>query len=248
MAAGALNLEKAWNAVSLEERIELVSRVKAEAIVAAMAVALFGGAIAYGFNQVILLAVAGALALVSFPIYASYSWRQKKPSLVLRYLAIRSVARRWAFNLGYADYDIVLVFRGSVEIKKSEDDEKNEPQTVDLLYSNDPRQPAWICLMRGGLVVLTEQRGGAKAEFATSFGPGAACRLAQANDKLPSGSLIVTSAKRHNIGHAAIIQSKYPGAMYVLEKQMTLLLQERAENQQRLEEKRAAKDAKQSTR
>ena len=75
MSTGTLNINNAWNAVALEERLELISKAQAQGTVAAVASFFLMGAIAYGFDQIWLLAAGAISAFLAFPLFANHRWR-----------------------------------------------------------------------------------------------------------------------------------------------------------------------------
>lgn len=238
MAAKAttLSVENAWNAVALEERIELISRAQAEGIVAAITYLLFIGAVAYGFDKIWVLAGGSVGTLLVIPLFASYSWRRTKPALILSYLAVRSVARRYAYGFNITDFDIVLIFRGRMEERfSSEEDEviMRQRDDVDIDSPYEREKEVWICLMRGAIVILSEKKGGAKLEFIAPIMPDCTCRKASPQDNAPHRGLILTGAGPSK-GRKIVLSSTYPGALYVFERQLARLLVEVTKGYERL--------------
>lgn len=224
----SLSVQNAWNSVALEERLELVSRCQANGLVAGLTFALMMGAVAYGFDKFPLLLVAFGGALLVHPMFASYTWRKAKPAIILQYLAARSMARRYAYGIGIGDLDIILIFRGEMLNQFKNEEEELEflsRQDVDLDNPNEAVIPVWICLMRGGLALLSERQGGAKLEFLTPLTRENPCKAGVDADGTPSGLLTVGGvgqAKGKSVG----IRSRYPAAMYVFERQLKRLIEE----------------------
>ena len=156
--AQSLSVKDAWNAVALEERLELLARARGDGIVAGLVVALLIGAVAYGFDQVWLLAGSVAGAMLAMPIFASYSWRKNKPAVILSYLAVRAVARRYAYGYKVGDFSVIVIFRGTMRtIFASEADEAlmRQRESVDFDTDTNPEKKVWICLIRGAIVCLS---------------------------------------------------------------------------------------------
>lgn len=224
--AGALSIRNAWNAVAVEERIELVSRAQAEGIMAAGCFIILMGAIGYGFDQIWVLASGALCSLLIMPLFSSYAWRRLKPEMILKYLAVRSVARRYAYGYKITSYDVILTFRGELEQRYRTKDEQvaaEQSQKVDFFDSDSKKaRDVWICLMRGGLVVMSERLGGAKLEFITPIDLDVICREPLPEDEAPEDSAVIIGEK----GRKVIITSRYPGALYVFRKQFPRLIEE----------------------
>lgn len=229
MARGsALSISHAWNSVALEERLELVSKCQADGIIASLVFAFMMGAVAYGFDKFFLLTVAIAGAILIMPMFSSYSWRKGKPALILQYLAARSIARRYAYGFNVSDLDIVLIFRGEMLEQFVSDEEEfayRSTQEVDLEHSSARNIPVWVCLMRGGLVLMSEKAGGAKLEFVTSIVREMSCEPTVTEEGVPTGAISV-SGTGPSKGRRVSVSSRYPGAMYVFEKHLRRLIEE----------------------
>ena len=113
--SAVLSIEDAWNSVALEERIELIARSQAFGLACGLACLLAIGAMAYGFDQPWLL-LGGALGATTIgPIFSSRHWRRYKPATIMEYLAVRSIARRYAVGFNIREVDIVLIFKGTMK-------------------------------------------------------------------------------------------------------------------------------------
>ena len=233
----SLNIERAWQAVALEERLEMISSAQAHGILAAALVSLLIGAVAYGFDNIWLLLGSLVGALTIMPLYTSYEWRKSKPELILKYLAVRSVARRYAFGAAISNFDVILIFRGVFrEVYNSEEQERlaKQQQDTDLEGSSqEDEKEVWICLMRGGLVVLSECRGGAKLEFVTPTAADVVCRRSSAEDQAPDNWVLVQGTGISK-GRTAAISSRFPAALYVFEKQLSRITEELDKSRKKL--------------
>ena len=79
------------------------------------------------FDEVWLLPSGLFGAILIAPLYTSYAWRRERPEIILKYLAVRSVARRFAYGAHLPQIDIVVLFQGQLkELTK---------------YSNDSADP-----------------------------------------------------------------------------------------------------------
>lgn len=229
MTSHTLNVDNAWNAVSLEERLELIAKCQAFGILAASMVFIFVGAIAYGFDQIWLLLAGVAMAVIAMPAFASYSWRRHKPTLILNYLAVRSVARRYAYGYVLPELGFVIIFRGRItRIFSSKEEEElfKQQQEVDLDDQSNAHmsKDVWICLLRGGIIALSEQKGGARLEYITAISPNVVMRKGKREDGFSEDDIIVEGIGNMP-GRKVVIQSKYPGTLYVFERKLARLIE-----------------------
>ncbi len=232
----SLSVNDAWNAVSLEERLEIVSRAKGEGVLAALCFLSFVGSVAYGLDNILILAAGALLSVMVMQIFSSQAWRRMKPELILSYLAVRAVARRHAFAQRIAPLDIVLIFRGTMQDRfgnREEEESYRQSQVVDFHSDLSEERHVWICLLRGGLVMLAERSGGAKLEFLTHVTPETVCRKPNAAEGERENALVIEGSGAHR-GRKVVVCSEYPGAMYVFEKQLQRLIFESAESKRRI--------------
>ncbi len=234
--AGSLSVNDAWHSVSLEERLELIARSQAYGIAAAMLSMLLMGTIAYGFDQIWLLAGGAALSVLVIPFFSDYSWRQDKPKLILNYLAVRSVARRYAYGYEIPDINIVLIFRGKMKhlfANKEEEELFKQSQEVDFYTNNSREKDVWICLLQSGIVILSERPGGARLEYVTAITPNVRVRKPTSTEEAKPESVVIEGIGSA-LGRTVAINSKYPGALYVFEKQLDRLIPYSERNQKKL--------------
>ena len=231
--ASSLTIDNAWSSVSLEERLDLISRANAEGVVAAFGFLLLVGSIAYGFDKILLLGLAFFGMPFVMQIYASYCWRKHKPELILKYLAARTVARRYGYMYRIPDLDVLLIFRGKVqEIYEDSVDElqaiKEDASDLDLYSQKKPStvKEAWICLLRGCVIILVEDFGGAKMDFIMPFDANTTVeKLEEDQGDIPEGAMILTGDGLSR-GRKLGVFSKYSAAMYVFEKQTLGIIDE----------------------
>lgn len=238
----ALSVDDAWNSVALEERLELISRAQANGIFAAFITVLIVGTIAYGFDQIWLLAGGVAISPFVFSLFSSYSWRRGKPALILAYLAVRTVARRYAYGYNLNEIDIVLIYRGKMrELFSSKEEEEINKQRISVDFDGGAKlesdKEVWVCLLRGGIILLSERTGGAKMEFITAIGPEMGCKRYTKDEELPTHTLQIDGIGQSR-GRSVLIWSGSPGAQYVFERRVNSLVSEAAATVERLEKLR----------
>lgn len=239
-----LSVDDAWNAVALEERLELVSKAQAHGLIGCSCSVLLIGTIAYGFDAIWLLWAGMATVPFVFPLFASYSWRRGKPALILAYLAVRAVARRYAYGYNLTDLDIVLIYRGTMkELFKSKEEEalSKHKQTVDFEAPAEAEKLVWICLLRGGVLVLSERAGGAKLDFISPIVPELNVRRPRPEEDGPENAVVIEGCHMSK-GRVVMISSNAVAAQYVFDKQLEALLTESRRTAERLEALRATKD------
>ncbi len=247
--AVALRVEEAWNGVSVEERFELVARAKAHAFIVALAASFLFGAIAYGFDNIWLLCIALVVGSISMSISGGKFWRRHKSELILTYLAVRSVSRRYAYAYKIPAIDIILIFRGQIERLYSSEEEKvlaRERENVGFDTISKQTNPVWICLLRGAVLVLSERPGGAKLEYIAPINPN--LNIRRQNEKegttTPTAGIIISGV---NNQIDILVTSPYKGALYVFEKRLARLIydvvsqKDLQEQKKLLEEKLAQK-------
>ncbi len=238
-----LSVDDAWNAVALEERLELVSKAQAHGLIGCTCSVLLIGTIAYGFDAIWLLWAGMATVPFVFPLFASYSWRRGKPALILAYLAVRAVARRYAYGYNLTDLDIVLIYRGTMkELFKTKEEEalSKHKQTIDFEAPVETDKLVWICLLRGGVLVLSERAGGAKLEFITPIVPELEVRKPRPDEDAPDNAVVIEGCHMSK-GRVVMISSTAVAAQYVFDKQLDALWSESRRTAERLEALRAAK-------
>jgi hypothetical protein len=224
----ALSIDDAWNAVALEERLELLSRCHADGVLAGIAAFGLLGAIAYGFDEIYLLAGGLVAAFFIVPLFMSYSWRRGKPALILAYLAVRTVSRRYAYGYNITDLDIILIYRGTLrELYRNREEEEmvKQKQTVDFGSNNDVEKPIWICLLRGAIVLLSEREGGAKLEFLAPVTNELLVRKPRGEESESDTALIIEGLNMSK-GRTIVLDSRSVGAQYVFERQVARLVSE----------------------
>ncbi len=232
------SIELAWQAVSLEERLELISKSQASGLIASIACIMAMGAIGYGLDQIYFLVAGLASCTFIFPLFSSYCWRRGKPALILAYLAVRTVGRRYAYAFNVPDIDIIIIYRGVMkQFFNDEEEEEYARQTLTVGVDNTigSTKEVWVMMMRGGLLLLSEAPGGAKLEFLTHITAESVISPSDDPD-MPEGSLNIRGVGASK-GKQIVLGSKYPGAHFVFTKQLDYIVQEHVawqESQERL--------------
>ena len=236
-AGGSLIVDEIWQSVSLEERLELISKSHASGFLASCITLFIMGSIAYGLDKIWLLAVAVGFAFFTFPLFSSQTWRTGKPSLILAYLAVRTVARRYAYSFDLTNIDLILIYRGHMKpiIDSKEDEYQQQKDSTEFDSNFEEYTPVWIVLMRGGIIVMSERIGGAKLEFITPILHDTRIEEAEEGSLSPreAGSIIHGSGV--NKGKSIILKTGYKGAQYVFTKKVEQLVLEAQKTQETIE-------------
>jgi hypothetical protein len=235
-----LFIDDIWQSVALEERLELISKCQASGFIAALVNLFVVGSIAYGLDKIWLLAAALGGSFFVFPLFSSYTWRNGKPSIILAYLAVRTIARRYAYSFNFPNIDIILIFKGEAKrvFDSKEQEELYKQKTkIDLEYSDSPYKKVWVVLMRGGVVVMSEKKGGAKLEFMTTFNH--ENTINEVTEDIDSGErACIVDGIAQSKGKKFIIKSRHKAAHYVFEKQYSNIIEEFKKAQESLEKLR----------
>lgn len=242
MAAGGSSfaIDDIWHSVALEERLELISKCQASGFLAAVVNLFVMGSIAYGLDKIWLLAAAFGGSFFVFPLFSSYTWRSGKPSLILAYLAVRTISRRYAYSFDLPNLDIILIFKGEYkEIFDTKEQEElhKQKQKIDFNSSISEYKKAWIVLMRGGVLILTERKGGAKLEFITTYTHESTVVPSEEGSEYGERACIIDGMAQ-NKGRKVLIKSRQKGAHYVFEKQYSALIDESIKTQESIEKLR----------
>ena len=205
-----------WRKIPPEEKLELMARAHSHGVAACLLVLAVFGTVAVGLKipQMFWGAFVGVPFIFQF--VAAKSWRDFRPRVMLDYLAARSAARRYAFGTNCQDLSVALMFRG--ELASINSDEPNAGN------SEGPRVflPVWVSLFTDTVVVMSEQRGGAKLEFAKTLDD----RLEISSegfdepDTSTERQVTVSFTARDLVNWTYYIKSRHPGALLVFERKM----------------------------
>ena len=155
-----------WRQIPPEEKLEMMARAHSRGILTSLGLILTASTCAVAFQEVGLMWGAILFAPVVFQISASRAWRDLQPRKILRYLAARSAARRYAYSAQSTDLTLDLIFQGSIEELVDED---NAEAVLEAAARGVHETAAWITLFKDTVVVLSEKSGGAASELVQSI-------------------------------------------------------------------------------
>ncbi len=234
--SSSLAVDEIWQSVSLEERLELISRSQASGLIASLVTVFMVGSIAYGLDKISLLVVAFGCAFFTFPLFSSHTWRTGKPSLILAYLAVRTVARRYAYGFDLPNIDIILIYRAKMQplFATTEEEYAHNKKNFDSGSSTRSETPVWVVLMRSGILLLSEKTGGAKLEFVSPIVHDTAIEEYTENLRMGESACTIQGSGVSK-GKSVLLKTKYKGAHYVFVKRFQQLVFECVKAQQTLE-------------
>jgi 6-pyruvoyl-tetrahydropterin synthase len=151
-----------WRQIPPEEKLEMMARAHAKGLTTSLGVILLGSTCAIAFQEVSLMWGTILVSPIIFQMSASKAWRGLKPVKILRYLAARSAARRYAYTAQSSDLTMDLIFQGAIE---EVIDESNAEEVLEAAARNVKATEAWITLFKDTVVVMSEKTGGAKSEL-----------------------------------------------------------------------------------
>lgn len=207
-----------WRIIPPEEKLELLSKSHARGIVSAITAIVVGSTLAVGFKWNWFLWGSMMISPLIFQFAAGKEWRKLKPQAILKYLAARSAARRYAFAAQSKDLTVAFMFRGKLE-KISAKQEFED--SLDSIISNASEAEVWVTLFRDCIVMMSERPGGAELKFGHLI-----------NEKLtitgisPDGDsdysndreIYLTVQEKKNEEKKYKLTSKFPAALIVFEK------------------------------
>jgi hypothetical protein len=96
---------------------------------------------------------------------------------------------------------------------------------VDVDQAVTENLPVWVCLLRGGIILLSERDGGAKLEYSTPIGREMSVTQLRDEDGNLTGEISIVGIA-HARGKKVTLSSRFPGAFYVFERQLARLIVE----------------------
>lgn len=215
-----------WRIIPPEEKLELLSKSHARGIVSAITAIVVGSTLAIGFKWNWFLWGSMMISPLIFQFASGKEWRKVKPQAILKYLAARSAARRYAFAAQSKDLSVDFMFRGTLE--KVQDRQKAE-DAIESILEGASEAEVWVTLFRDCIIMMSERPGGAELKFGYLI-----------NEKLsitglsPDGDsdysndreIYLTVQERKNDEKKYKLTSRFPAALVVFEKKAIELQRE----------------------
>lgn len=157
-----------WRTIPPEEKFELIARSHSKGALAAISVVLTCCTFAVALQMQWMIWV-GLLAMpFAFQFTALRAWRGVKGRIMLEYLAVRSVARRFGYATKATDLGIQMLIRAEIN---EEFDSENESldAAFSAIESANKDAAMWVGLLNTALVGFAEGKHGAEARFVTKI-------------------------------------------------------------------------------
>lgn len=230
---------EAWRQIPPEVKLELMARAHSKGLMVAVGTVLAASTCAVALKVVWLMWAALLFSPIIFQLSASTAWRGLKPSIILRYLAARSAARRYAYTAKSQELNLELIFPAIIEPIIDHD---NPMSVLNASMSDMSTKEVWITLFTDCLVVMSEDHGGAKLDIAhildhkINISSVSADGKDYSNEKELTISILkegLTNFGEEDMTYNYKVTSKYPAALVVFEKKMIELKDEYAKEQQK---------------
>ena len=216
-----------WQVVPPEEKLELMARAQAAGVVACIIAVIIASTIAVSLKLNWILWGGLMACPFIFQFSAGKKWRDIRPRTMLEYLAARSASRRYAFMTHSKNLGLQLLFKGKISRKFDQD---QVLEALEAVVNKTDDIDVWVALFNDTVVMISEQAGGAKVEFAhlinerlglSSTGP-----KDTKSDYSSGRALNLTSMdKKGGDSQSWILTSRYPAALIVFEKKLRSLLE-----------------------
>ncbi len=204
-----ISINNVWSSISNEEKEGLLARAQASGIIASLVFISFTTFAAIDFNQYWLILAGVFSSIIIIPLFANSTWRTEKTAKILRYLAVRSVARRYAYGFGLRRLEITSLMQGHLQLIEGLPDMPVDSADFDIKqFLKNEKKPVWICLLQSGLVVISEKAGGAKLEFIANFDKNIETQYLPLNSENKSNAIAVAGNIK-NREKIAILTSNY---------------------------------------
>lgn len=212
-----------WLQIPPEEKFEIMAKSNSTGVFSCLCLLGMFFSIAIGLKIQWFVWLGLLTTPMVFQFSAGKAWRMEQPNLILRYLAARSVARRFAYAAKAQDLGLQLIFRGDVErvFKEEEDSLKAAFEAIESAAST---QQQWIALLNSAVVIFHEARAGAgltligsideKLEVEASNSDGSDEEYSNNREVYITLNRGLTSERRFKI------TSRYPAALNVFEKKL----------------------------
>ena len=225
MATG-LESSDLWRQIPPEEKFDIMARAHACGITWAVVTVIVASTMAVGLQLNWMLWASLVLAPMIFQFAAGKAWRDIKPCIMLEYLAARSAARRYAYTTKAESLDIELIFRGRIARVF---DQENIQEALDAKLENRTESDVWIVLFNDAVVMMSEQPGGAVAEFAYLVNDRMVMDATALDGKgdYSSNREIILGAQKDRRGPLQRIKltSRHSAALVVFERKLKVLLE-----------------------
>ncbi|MCB0334975.1 MAG: hypothetical protein KDD62_01675 [Bdellovibrionales bacterium] len=227
MDADVLNKTEAWRQIPPEIKLEMMNKAHAKGVFAVLMAIATATTCTIALKQMYIFWSCVIISPFIFQFATGKAWRAIKPVIMLQFLAVRSAARRFAYQTKSRDLDLRLVFPGELEKVFDSDDVQ---QALEHIVDDTLVNAAWITLFADTVVVLTEEIGGARLEWACPITHELSMEIENPDSKgkdYAPGKQITLVEKKATYERRIKLRSQYPGALIVFQKQLQSLINEK---------------------
>lgn len=235
-----------WRQIPPEEKLEVMARSQAKGIITCVMAIITCGTLAISVQSPWILWTSVLFTPFTFQFRSSLSWRSLNPAMVLRYLAARSVCRRYAYSAAHSkELELEVIFPAviwkdpSLELEEG-NGESSSPDASDKLIESalksfgkenisDKKIEVWVALFKDAVVFVKESPKGGQLMFASAINSRLRIHSrsdAENSDYDPKKELIIEQRKT-NRKHFWNLKSKFPASLIVFEKKLQAKIEER---------------------
>lgn len=215
----AINHQEFWGKIPPEEKLLVLQQAQAGGATIAALTILAASGIAIGFQSPWVFWGSLIFSPVVYKTIATGRFNKYKSNLMLRYLAARAAARRYAYRYGAADLALILLFRGFVVISPGTSATESQDDGTRPLY-------VWIALFRDSIIIIGEGAGGARLYLAQNLERGLAVEGSSPDGEGDYSKSRVVILRSERFASSYRISSNTPGALVVFEKKVHALIRE----------------------
>lgn len=158
------NVDELWRKITPEAKINALNKSHSSGVFAALISVIIAGTVAIGLKINFIFWCILLLTPITFQFFSSRSWRNIKPSLILQYLAVRSVVRRFAFIAQAKNLEPEIIFEGTATVEPANPIDIEE---VTEMIHNHEEFPVWIALFLDTIVIFKEALGGGQLIYSS---------------------------------------------------------------------------------
>ncbi len=153
-----------WRQIPPEEKFEVMARAHAKSTVTCFITLVVSGTLAIGLQIPWIFWSSFVAIPFIFQFAAGKAWRHFRPMMMLEYLAARAAGRRYAFAANARDLTLAFIFKGHIERQFGGDEAALAALEASLDHVREAE--VWVALFNDALILMSEQPGGARLEFA----------------------------------------------------------------------------------
>ncbi len=222
-----------WRLVPPEAKLEMMAKANSKGMMTALSVIVVGATCSMALEMVWFFWGALLCSPIIFQLSAGKAWRGLKPQTMLQYLAARSAARRYAYIAKSTNLTLDLIFPATLERVFDPNDVSG---ALEAAINKNKETEVWVALFKDTVVLMSEQLGGAKMEFAQSINDKLKVKSISesggdyTNDKEVILTAIQPGIREHgeeDLEESIKITSRFPAALVVFEKKLQDLKLER---------------------